>query len=391
VTSEIQGGFSAIVLFHNNRGDFMERRSFIRRAGTGMAAAAVAAPALGQTGQPEIRWRMASSFPKSLDTLFGTADHFAKRVSDATGGKFQIRHFAGGEIVPPLQVLDAVQQGTVEAGHTVGYYYVGKNSAWALDTCLPFGLNARQMNAWLYFGGGKELLRDFYREYGVVGFPMGSTGVQMGGWFRKELRGLGDVKGLKFRIPGFGARVWAALGAVPQALAAAEVYQALERGTIDATEFVGPYDDEKLGFYKIAKFYYYPAFWEPGPMVSLYINQKAWDGLPAEYKAIVEAAAGESNVMLTASYDAKNPAALQRLVNQGVQLRAFPPALMQAAYTAAQDIYADERAKNPTFAKIFDSWDKFRADQQRWFRVAELSMESFRPQTTAPAKGTSKK
>ncbi|MCX8114701.1 MAG: twin-arginine translocation signal domain-containing protein, partial [Burkholderiaceae bacterium] len=229
----------------------MERRSFIRRAGAGVAAAAVAAPALGQTGQPEVRWRMASSFPKSLDTLFGSGDQLAKRVSDATGGKFQIRHFAGGEIVPPFQVLDAVQQGTVEAGHTVGYYYVGKNRAWALDTCLPFGLNARQMNAWLYFGGGQQLLRDFYKEYGVVGFPMGSTGVQMGGWFRKELRSMADVKGLKFRIPGFGARVWAALGAVPQALPAAEVYQALERGTIDATEFVGPYDDEKLGFYKV--------------------------------------------------------------------------------------------------------------------------------------------
>jgi TRAP-type mannitol/chloroaromatic compound transport system substrate-binding protein len=220
---------------------------------------------------------------------------------------------------------------------------------------------------------------------------MGSTGVQMGGWFRKELRGLADVKGLKFRIPGFGARVWAALGAVPQSLPAAEVYQALERGTIDATEFVGPYDDEKLGFYKVAKFYYYPAFWEPGPMVSLYINQKAWDGLPAEYRAIVEAAAAECNVTLTANYDAKNPPALQRLVNQGVQLRAFSPALMQAAYQAAQDIYADERAKNPTFAKIYESWDKFRADQQRWFRVAELSMESFRPAAPAPAKGAAKK
>ncbi len=358
----------------------MQRRAFVHRAAATAAAgaaAAIAAPALAQTGLPEIRWRLASSFPKSLDVLFGTADNLTKRVADATGGRFQIRAFAGGEIVPALGVADAVQQGTVEMGHTASYYYVGKNPAFAIDCTLPFGMNSRMQAAWMYHGGGLALMREFFKDFGIVNLPAGNTGAQMGGWFRKEVKSLADFKGLKMRIPGFGGRLFAALGAIPQNVAPAEIYQALERGSIDAVEFVGPHDDEKLGFVKVAKFYYYPGFWEPGPALSLYVNQKSWDSLPKEYRAILEAAAAEANINMQAEYDAKNPAALQRLVNAGAQLRAYPRDAMQQAYKAALDIYADERKKVPQFGKIYESWDKFRADQVRWFRVAEGPLDNF--------------
>jgi len=356
----------------------MQRRSFLKKAGSaGIATVAIAAPAIAQTVAPEIRWRCASSFPKALDTIFGMSEFMSKRVSDATGGKFQIRMFAPGEIVPALQVADAVQAGTVECGHTASYYYVGKNTAFAFETTMPFGLNARQHNAWLYFGGGKQLVSDFLREYNIHTITFGNTGAQMGGWFRKEIRTLADMKGLKMRIPGFGGRVFAALGAVPQNIAAGEIYQALERGTIDAAEWVGPQDDEKLGFFKVAKNYYYPGWWEPGPGLSLYINIKAWEALPAEYKAVLEAACAEGNIRLLADYDNKNPAALQRLVNQGAVLRAYPRDIMQAAFKAAEQIYAEEAEKNPAFKKIYDNWRAFRTDQYRWFRVGEGTFEQF--------------
>jgi TRAP-type mannitol/chloroaromatic compound transport system substrate-binding protein len=300
-----------------------------------------------------------------------------KRVSDATGGKFQIRVFAPGEIVPALQVADAVQQGTVECGHTASYYYVGKNSAFGFETTMPFGLNSRQQNAWLRFGDGRKLINEFLRDYNIFGITCGNTGAQMGGWFRKEIKSLADIKGLKMRIPGFGGRMFAALGAVPQAIAGGEIYQALERGTIDAAEWVGPYDDEKFGFYKVAKNYYYPGWWEPGSTLSLYINIKAWDALPAEYKAALESACGEANDRLMADYDNRNPAALQRLVNQGTVLRAYPRDVMQAAFEASKQLYAEEAAKNPAFKKIFINWEPYRTEAYRWFRVGEGTMDNF--------------
>ncbi len=235
----------------------MQRRSFLKKAGLGLAAGTVAAPAIVHA-QPVIQWRLASSFPKTLDTLYNAAELLAKRVSEGTEGKFQIRVFAGGEIVPGLQVLDAVQNGTVQCGHTAPYYYIGKDPAFAFATAVPFGLNARQQNAWMYYGGGIEAMAALFKEYGCVQFPSGNTGVQMGGWYRKEIKTLNDLKGLKMRVSGLAGQVLAKLGVVGQQIAGGEIYQALERGTIDAAEWVGPYDDEKLGFQKVARYYYYP-------------------------------------------------------------------------------------------------------------------------------------
>ena len=357
-----------------------QRRSFLKTSATGaVATGALAAPMIAKAQAPEVRWRLASSFPKSLDTIYGGAEVLAKRVAAATNNKFQIRVFAGGEIVPAFGVADAVGNGTVEIGHTASYYYVGKNPTFALSSTIPFGMNTRQMSAWMYFGGGLQVTREFYKQFGFMNFPGGNTGAQMGGWWRKEVQTLADLKGIKIRNPGFGGRVHAALGAVPQQIPGGEIYQALERGTIDAAEWVGPYDDEKLGLQKIAKFYYYPGWWEPGPLLEFYVNEKAFNALPAEYKAALEGACYEADITMTAEYDAKNPAALARLVNGGAQLRSFSQPIMQAAYKAAQDIYSDESNKLPEFKKVFDSYSRFQRDSVRWFRVCEAAMDNFRP------------
>ena len=268
----------------------MERRSFLKKAGAGLATGAIAAPAIGQGTQPEVKWRLASSFPKSLDTIYGGAEVISKRVAAATNGKFQIQLFAAGEIVPGLQVLDAVQNATVQCCHTAPYYFFGKDPTFAFACAIPFGLNARMQNAWMYHGGGIELMREFMKDYNVYNIPAGNTGAQMGGFFRKELKTVADMKGLEMRIGGSAGVVMSKLGLVPQQIAGGDIYPALEKGTIDAAEWVGPYDDEKLGFYKIAPHYYYPGWWEADSMYSLFVNIKEWEKLPKEYQAAVEAA-----------------------------------------------------------------------------------------------------
>ena len=353
----------------------MQKRQFLH-AGLATSAAAVALPAIAQSS-PNVRWRLASSFPKSLDTIFGGAEVLSRRLAQITGGKFQISVHAAGEIVPAFGVVDAVQAGAVECSHTASYYFVGKNKAFGFDTTLPFGMNQRQQNAWMYYGGGLKLVREFMREFNIISFPGGNTGVQMGGWFKKEIRGVSDLKGLKMRIPGIGGEVMARLGAVPQQLPGGEIYTALEKSTIDAAEWVGPYDDEKLGFFKVAPHYYYPGWWESNSMYSFYVGTKAWEALPKEYQAAFEAAAAEANIDMMAEYDFKNPPALLRLVASGVKLHAYSNELMKAAQDAAYDIYAEESAKNPAFRKMFESWNKFRGDVMLWHRFAENTYANF--------------
>jgi len=358
----------------------MQRRKFLTSAGAGLAAGVVAVPGLSQAqaaALPSIKWRMTSSFPKSLDTIYGAAEVIAKRVKAATGGKFDIQVFAAGEIVPGLSAMDAVKDGTVECCHTAPYYYFGKDPTFAFACAIPFGMNARQQNAWMYHGGGMALMRDFLKDYNIINFPAGNTGAQMGGWFRKEIKSVADLKGLKFRVGGFAGRVLGKLGVVPQQIAGGDIYPALEKGTIDAAEWVGPYDDEKLGFFKVAKYYYYPGWWEGGPELDLFVNIKQWEALPAEYKAILEAACHEANIDMLAKYDALNPAALKRLVGNGVQLRPFNKDVLAACYKAANEVYAEESAKNPKFKKVYDAWKAFRDDQILWFRVAEQNFDGF--------------
>ncbi len=354
----------------------MERRSFVRHAGLAGVLAAGAAPAVVHA-QAQVRWRLASSFPKSLDTIFGAADVFAKKVSEMTGGKFQISVHAGGEIVPALQVVDAVQNATVEIAHTAPYYFFGKDETFALGCAIPFGLNSRQMTAWMVEGNGLKLMREFYRNYNIINFLGGNTGAQMGGWYRKEIKSVADIKGLKIRIGGFAGRVMERMGAVPQQIAGGEIYSALEKGTIDAAEWVGPYDDQKLGFNKVAPNYYYPGWWEGGPQLDFFINTKAYEGLSAEYKAVVEAASAMAHIDMQAKYDAKNPGALKQLVGSGTKLFRFPKDVMDAAFKESMGIYAELSAKNANWKKVYEDFSNFRRDQNLWFRFSEAGFDDF--------------
>ncbi len=355
----------------------MQRRAFLKGAGAGLGLAAAALPPGAFADGPVIKWRLASSYPKSLETIYGAAERLSQRLKALSGGKFQIRVFAGGDLVPGLQVMDAVQNGTVECGHSASYYYVGKNMAFAFDCAVPFGLTARQQNAWMYAGGGQQLMRELFAQHNIVQFPGGNTGVQMGGWFRREIKSLADIRGLKMRIPGIGGQIMARLGAVPQTLAGSDIYPALERGALDAAEWVGPHDDEKLGFHKIARYYYYPGWWEGGPQLSFYVNQARWNELPETYKAAFETACAEANVTMTAEYDCRNPQALVRLARQGILLRAFPRDVMDAARKAAFAMYDEEAGRNPVFARIYGEWKKFRELELQWFRIAEAAYANY--------------
>jgi TRAP-type mannitol/chloroaromatic compound transport system substrate-binding protein len=354
----------------------MKRREFLKATGAGLGAGAVAMPAIAQS-MPELSWRLTSSFPKSLDTLYGGAEIFAKAVAEATDKKFQIQTFAAAEIVPGLQAADAVTNGAVEMCQTASYYYVGKDPTFTFGTAVPFGLNSRMQNAWQYFGGGMELMNEFYGKYNIYAIPAGNTGAQMGGWFRKEIKEPADLAGLKMRIGGYAGRVLAKLGVAPMQFAGGDIYSALENGTIDAAEWVGPYDDEKLGLHKVAPYYYYPGWWDGAGMVHHFINIDKWNGLSATYKSIVRTASDMAGTWMQAKYDAGNPLALKRLVAAGAQLRPFPPSVMDACLKAALELYQEVSATNPTFKKTWESTLAFRNDQYLWWQVAEYTYDTY--------------
>jgi TRAP-type mannitol/chloroaromatic compound transport system substrate-binding protein len=353
----------------------MDRRSLIKNAGIAGVLAAGIAPAVH--AQAAVRWRLASSFPKSLDTIYGAAEVFSQKVKQLSGGKFDVSVHAAGELMPAFGVVDGVQNGTVEAAHTAPYYFFGKDETFAIGGAIPFGLNSRQMSAWTYEGNGLKLMREFYAKYNMTSFPCGNTGAQMGGWMRKEIKSIADLKGLKFRIGGFAGKVLERLGGVPQNIPGGEIYQALEKGTIDAAEWIGPYDDQKLGFNKVAPFYYYPGWWEGGLQLDLYVNQKAYDALSAENKAIVEMASTFAHVETQAKYDVKNPGALKQLVGAGAKLRPFPADVMAAAFKQSMSLYDEISAKNESWRKVYADYQKFRADQNLWFRFTEATFDRF--------------
>ena len=369
----------------------MKRRNFLTGATAGTATT-VAIAACGQStttsttsGAPAVQtddtraveWRMASSYTPSLDTVYGGSEIFIERVKELTDDKFQITLSAAGELVPGLEVLDAVQQGTAQAGHTNSYYYRGKNEALAFDTAVPFGFNYRQQNAWLYQGGGLELVHELLADFNVISFPGGNTGTQMGGWWKQAINSVADLQGLNMRIPGLGGLVMERLGVNVQNLAGGEIFQALQLGTIDAAEYVGPYDDEKLGLFKAAQIYYYPGWWEPGSQYSFYFNLDAWNDLPASYQQALKTAASEAHANIMATYDALNPGALVSLQEQGVELRRFSDEIMAAAETAAFELYEELAAENASYRKVFDAWSAFRKISNRWFSTSELGFTDF--------------
>ncbi len=331
----------------------------------------------GVQARPNVRWRVVSSYPRSLDTLFGVVEGISRRVDDLTDGRFRIRPYPAGELVPSTEVLGAVQNGTIEMGHSAGYYYVGLHPALAFDTCVPFGLTARQQTAWLRHGGGLDLMREIYADFGIINFPGGNTGAQMGGWFRRPINSLQDLRGLKMRIPGLGGEVMSELGVTVQLMAGGEIYQALERGAIDATEWVGPYDDVKLGFHEIASHYYYPGWWEPGPNVSLMVNRQAWDRLPTPYQVALEAATADVSMHTLAQYDARNQRALQVVLDAGVRLAEFPQEMMAEARQITTDLLEERASRDGVYRNVYDSFRAFREDSFRWFATAEHDYARF--------------
>jgi len=369
----------------------MKRRDFLKGTAAGGGAAILASCGAGSESEEgagdskgpavvtgkKIRWRLASSFPRGLDTIYGASETLAKLVESMSGGKFQIRPYPAGELVPGLQVMDAVQQSTVQVGHTASYYYTGKNPAFAFDTSIPFGLSARQQMAWLTEAGGADVLAPLFSDFKIKRFIAGNTGAQMGGWFKREIATPEDIKGLKIRIPGLGGEVMSRMGATVQVLAGGDIYPALERGAIDATEWIGPCDDEKLGFHKVAKYYYYPGWWEPGPALTFMVGQDAWDKLPAEYQSIFESAAMAASTQMQARYDALNPPALARLRKAGVQFRSFSPEVMTAARTQSEALLQENAAKDAGYKKIFDHWSAFRKESFEWFGMAEQAYAAF--------------
>ena len=338
----------------------MKRRHFISNAALGTAsAAALGACNQGTTGPgiqantfPNVQWKMVTSWPTSLDTIYGGATTVCDRVKEMTGGRFTIKPYAAGEIVPGLQVLDTVQNGTVECG-------------------------AAQQNAWLYHGGGLEAMHKIYSDFNIINFPAGNSGAQMGGWFKREIQTLQDLQGLKMRIPGTGGEVMSRLGVNVQVLPGGEIYLALDRGAIDAAEWVGPYDDEKLGLNKAAKFYYYPGWWEPGPTLDLLVNKSAWDKLPQEYQAILQSAAKDANINMLAQYNALNPPALKRMLAEGTKLIPYSAEILRAAQKASFELYEEKASDDDTFKEVYEGWNKFREGIQAWNNINELSFSDF--------------
>ena len=359
----------------------MKRRDFV--SGLSLAAAVTACsqqqadcgPANGPSRET-FAWNIVTSWPPGLPGLGVGVENLVRRIEKATNGRLKIKVFAGGELVPALEVLDAVSRGTVQMGHDSAYYHRGKVPAAQYFTTIPFGQTVHEINAWIYYGGGLELWRELYEPFNVIPFPAGNTGPQMGGWFNREINSLQDLRGLKMRIPGMGGGGMDQLGVTVQQIPSGEIYPALERGAIDAAEWVGPYDDEKLGFYKVAQHYYYPGWWEPGPALTFYVNRDAWDQLPTDYQHILEVASVEAGLTMMTRYDARNPAALQRLLDKGVQLHRFPDDVMQAARDAAAELL-ESPTSDPGYAKIYNAFIKWREDSYRWFGTAEQAYAAF--------------
>ncbi len=358
----------------------MDRRLIM---GGGLGGLAAASVARAQT--PQVRWRMATSWPRSLETIYGSAEALCRRVGELTEGRFEIRPFAGGELMPALQTFDGVQANAVECGHVLTANFIGKSPALAFDGGLPFGMNARQQVSWLAEGGGMEPLRALFRKFNMVQHACGNVGVQMGGFFRREINSVADLNGLKMRIGGLGGRILAKFGAVPQQLAASDIYSALERGTIDATEWIGPADDERLGFHRLARFYYYPGWWEGSAQITAITSVPAWDALPDPFKAAFTAACNEQTMLMLARYDVANPPALRRMVAQGVQLRPFPRPVMEAAYRASFETFDEIVAQDEDFRGLYGPWKAFLENSNSWMRVAEFNLDAFRFSNALPA------
>ena len=355
----------------------MDRRKLLKAASLAAASGAISAPAIAQS-TPSLRWRLATSFPKSLDTLYGACEMFSKAIAELSDQKFHIGVFGPGEIVPAFQVFDAVSNNTVEMGNSASYYYIGKDLAFAFGTAVPFGLNTRQMNAWLAYGGGT---RPAQRALPAsTTFTACRSAIRPHRWaagFARRSRRSTISRGLKFRVGGVAGQVLSRLGVVPQQIPPGDIYPALEKGTIDAAEWIGPYDDEKLGFLKVAPYYYYPGWWEGCANGFLFINTAEWAELPKSYQQMVTSAAAQAAADLTAKYDARNAQAIKRLVAAGAQLRPFSTEILDASFKATNELFAEISGKNAKFKTLYESMIAFRNEQYQWHQVCEATYDNY--------------
>lgn len=354
----------------------LKRREIFGVAGAGLAATVLAAPALAQS-TPKLTWRLASAYPNSLDTLYGAAVTFARVISEASDGNFTIQVTGPGELVSAGAGLEAVGAGTVEMAATGSNIFTGVDPTFALASHVPLGVNTRMQNAFWYDGDGLQIWNEFFAKHNIYCMPMASTGAQMGGWFRKEINEPDDLAGLKMRIGGLGGRIMSELGVVPQNIPGGEVYAALERGTLDAAEWVGPYDDQKLGFEQVASNYYFPGFWEGASMGHFYVNLDAWNALPKAYRTMIRSAAAFAHVQTLAKYDDRTPTALKELVAKGAKLKPFSKEIFERAAEATDRVFAEIAAENEDFAKMYGLLTDASNDGYLWWRFSEFTYDNY--------------
>ena len=356
----------------------MKRRDLLAGAGALSLAACSSPQESGESsgaGQEKFAWKMVTTWPPDFPGLGTGAARLADYVTRASGGRLTVTVYAGGELVPPMEVFDTVQRGNAEMGHGAGYYWKGKSQAAQIFTAVPFGMNVLELNGWFYFGNGLELYREVYEPFGLVPFPAGNTGVQMGGWFNREIKSVADLKGLKMRIPGFGGEVLKRLGGTPVLLSGGEIFTALQTGSIDATEWVGPYNDMSFGLHKAARFYYGPGWHEPGPALECVVNKSAWESLPTDLQIIVEMACSAINDQMMAEYTARNAASLKQLREQTeVEVREFPNDVMAALKEISSQVMDEIADGDPVFRKVYTAYQEFAATARPWTRMSEHAM-----------------
>ncbi|PLX67706.1 MAG: ABC transporter substrate-binding protein [Denitrovibrio sp.] len=357
----------------------MKRREFLKKAGVATVAASTVFAAPNVHAAPKkYKWKMVTTWPPHFPVLGEGADLLAQWIKEMSDGRLDITVYGGGELVPPLQAFDAVSQGMVEMGHGAAYYWAGKSPATQFFAAVPFGLNAQGLNSWIYGGGGQALWDELYAKFNLKSFLAGNTGVQMGGWFNREINSINDIKGLKMRIPGLGGKVIAKAGGTVVLSAGGEIYTNLERGVIDATEWVGPFHDYLMGFYKVAKFYYYPGWHEPGSGLECFVNKAKFDALPTDLQVIIETATMRSNIWMLSQFEAKNNLYLQKLINEhNVKLKMFPEDVLSKFKEYSDEVIAEVTAGDAMSKKVYESFSKFQKDVGAWAKISEVPYHKF--------------
>jgi len=358
----------------------MDRKTFLKTtaaAGLGtMAIPACTTEEVKQNGKPftgrEYKWKMVTTWAPNFPILGEGCNFFAQWVRDMSGGQLDIKVYGAGELIPALECFDAVSSGAAECASGASYYWAGKSEIAPFFTTVPFGMNAQQMNAWLYSGGGMDLWKELYARFGLVPMPGGNTGVQMAGWFNKEINTMADFKGLKMRIPGLGAKVLSRAGGTPVLSSGSEIYTNLERGVIDATEWIGPYHDYIMGFHKIAKYYYAPGWHETGSTLELFFNKKEFDSLPVHLQHIVESAAARFNIWVISAFEAQNNAYMQKLIQEEkADVRIFSKEILDTLRAYSREVLLELVEKDPFYKKVYQSYSTFLAQSQQWANYSE--------------------